>query len=118
MNKTQVVKLDEYSIEFDNGMMLVSEHESDCCEHHWLDFTTLSIEDFKGLEFDLSTDSFFTRIPDYGIELNPIKGHSVRIAGYGSNNGYYSSELTLFIYDGKGFSQRFDITDCQVIEGE
>jgi hypothetical protein len=31
------------------------------------------------LEFDLSNDSFFKKIEDYGIELIPVNGHSVKV---------------------------------------
>jgi len=75
----------------------------------------LTLADFAGLEFDLTSDDFFERIVGYGIALKPIVGFPVRIPGYGSNNGYYSSDLDLVLIDGKGFSKVFDITECQDI---
>ncbi len=115
--KTKVVKVDSTGITFENGIKLESYHSSDCCESHELSFNDLTIEDFKDLEFDLSGEDFFKRIPDYGIELIPLHGHSVKIPGYGSNNGYYSSDLDLVLSDGKDFDKTFDITDRQVIDG-
>lgn len=114
MNK--VIKLNSESIEFDNGSILSSNHDSDCCETHYLSFGDLTISDFDGLQFDLSSDSFFNRIDGYGIELIPILGHSVKVPGYGYNNGYYSSQLDLVLTSGKDVKV-FDITECQVIEG-
>jgi hypothetical protein len=99
---------------FDDGTKLYSDHQSDCCEHHWLSFDDLTPLDFDGLEFDFNADSFFKKIEDYGIELIPINGHSVKIPGYGSNNGYYSTELTLVV-EKNGERKEFDITDCQEI---
>jgi hypothetical protein len=62
----------------------------------------------------MSGDSFFRRIEGYGIELIPIKGWSVRVPGYGSNNGYYSDQLELVIADADGKTIReYDITECQ-----
>ncbi len=116
MNKLKVVKLTQYEIEFDNGIKLYSNHDSDCCERHELYIKDLTIEEFTGLEFDLTNDNFFRRIEGYGIELVPIFGHSVRIAGHGSNNGYYSSQLELIITDGKDFRKEFNITECQDIQ--
>ncbi len=111
----KVKQVTTYEIIFEDGSRLHSDHCQDCCERHWLAFEHIKLEDFDGLEFDLTGDSFFKRIPDYGIELVPIHGYSVRIPGYGSNNGYYSSELTLVLVDSKGERKFFDISDCQVI---
>jgi hypothetical protein len=109
----KVVKVDSDSLTFDNGVTLYSNHDRNCCESHWLCFNDLSLEDFEGLEFDLSNDNFFERIKGYGIAIKPIFGHPVRVPGYGENNGYYSSDLELIVSDGKGFEKTFDISECQ-----
>ncbi len=115
VKKLEVVRIDSDSLEFDNGMILYSDHEQDCCEIHYLSLDDLSLDDFKGLEFDLSNDDFFERIEGYGVALKPKNGHPVRIPGYGSNNGYYSSALDLIITDtdGRGTYKKYDITECQ-----
>lgn len=110
---TKVVKVDSEGIEFQYGIFLFSHHETDCCESHYLDFSHLTLNDFEGLEFDLSSDSFFEKIEGYGIELKPVFGHSIKIPGYGDNNGYYSSNLTLWLSDNKDFNKQYDISDCQ-----
>ena len=115
MKNVKVIKIMSDSIEFDNGIILSSDHAQDCSEHHYLCFEDLTGDDFEGLEFDLTTDNFFERIEDYGIQLNPISGHSVRLPGYGSNNGYYSSHLDLVLMDGNKVVKTFDISECQVI---
>ena len=80
-----------------------------------MDFADLEIIDFYDLEFDLTSDDFFNRIEDYGIELKPIKGHVVRVPGYGSNNGYYGSNIDLIIADAKGKTiKSFDVSECQL----
>jgi len=116
MKNFKVIKVDAESIEFENGITLSSSHESNCCESHYLSFSDLTIDDFDGLEFDLTNDDFFKRIDGYGIELMPVKGHSVKVPGYGYNNGCYSSNLDLTL-SGNGFNKTFDVTECQVIEG-
>ena len=115
MEKLRVIKLEDEGITFDNGVQLSSNHDQDCCEQHYLSFTDLVLADFDGLQFDLTKDTFFKRVLGYGIELIPINWHPVRVAGYGSNNGYYSSELTLVLTDEKRSIKYFDITECQVI---
>lgn len=117
MDKVKVVNITSDYIEFDNKVKLTSDHSRDCCETHYLSFEDLTEQDFEGLEFDLTNDDFFKRIEDYGIELIPISGHSVKIPGYGHNNGYYSSNLDLQLtLDGK-LIKSYDISDCQEISG-
>jgi hypothetical protein len=118
-NKVHVVSVGSDGLRFSDGTELTSDHESDCCEWHYLDFSDLNLEDFDGLEFDLFMKTptgyaFFERIDGYGIALKPISGHPVRIPGYGRNNGYYSTNLTLILTK-DGSSIRFGITECQDI---
>ena len=114
MNQLKVVSVNSEYIEFETGVRLSSNHDSDCCEHHELTLEDLTLEDFKGLEFDLTGEDFFKRIEDYGIELIPLHGHSVKIPGHGYNNGYYSNQLDLVLHNGETFLKSFDITECQI----
>jgi len=116
MKKLKVTEIHSEHIVFNNGYILKSYHGSDCCEHHFLSFEDLELDDFKNLEFDLSNDMFFKRIKGYGIELIPTNGWSVKVAGYGSNNGYYSSDLELVLTDGNNTIRKYDITECQDYE--
>lgn len=115
MHNLKVVKIGSSSLEFNNGMILRSDHTQDCCEQHFLSLSDLTLDDFEGLEFDLSNDDFFQRIEGYGIALKPINGHPVRIPSYIYNNGDYSSDLSLVISntDGEGIFKQYDITECQ-----
>ena len=113
MAKIKEIKND--IIYFENGYELYSDHDQDCCESHYLDFEHIEKSDYKDLEFDLSNNNFFTRIPDYGIQLNATNNFPLRIPGYGSNNGYYSDNLTLILKDNFKEQKTFDITDCQVV---
>ena len=113
---TYVTSITNDAIYFDNGVNLTYYHSQDCCESHWLDFTHIELSDFDGLIFDLSDDSFFERIPEYGIALKPLNGFPVRIPGYGSNNGYYSDNLNLILSDSDGnWVRNYDISDCQEV---
>ena len=117
MNKLKVIKVGDYGITFENGLELSSYHGSLC---HDLYFKDLSLKDFEGLEFDLTDEKFFKRVDGYGIELLPLVGWPVRIAGHGYNNGYYSSQLDLILegkVDGKDFRKVYDISHCQDIQG-
>lgn len=113
--KTKIKEIKDNTIIFDNGYILKDYHYDDCCESHYLDFTHIEESDYKDLEFDLSNDTFFTRIEDYGISLNATNNFPLRIPGYGSNNGYYSSNLSLILIDNEGNESKFDISECQEI---
>lgn len=116
--RVKVVKVLSEGIEFDNGLKLYSYHQESCCESHYLWFNDISLDDFDGLEFDLSNENFFERIIGYGIALKPIFGHPVRVPGYGENSGEYDSKLELIISDDKEFKMIFDISECQDISTE
>lgn len=115
MKNLKVVKIEYNEIVFNDGTRLLSNHNQDCCEQHYLEFANLDISDFDGLKFDLTSGDFFNRVKDYGIELKPITGHVVRVPGYGSNSGYYSSNIDLIISDAKGNTiKSFDVSECQL----
>ncbi len=95
---------------------LYSYHDQDCCENHYLSLNDLELSDFDGLVFDLSNDGFFKRIEGYGIELIPTNGFPIRIPGYGSNNGCYSSNLLLVITGQYSWLKHYDIEECQHID--
>lgn len=112
----KVAYVGEDQLNFDDGSKLYSDHDQQCCENHYLDFTNLSLEDFEGLDFDLSSDGFFEKVEDFGIRLKPTNGHPVSVPGYGYNNGYYSHNLTLVLCK-EGDETRYDISDCQTVTG-
>ena len=93
MHNLKVIKITEEYILFEEGFKLYSEHEQDCCENHYLSFSDLTLEDFDGLSFDLTTDTFFKRIEDYGlfVELPKKKMGLCHISNLGER---YSTPLT------------------------
>jgi len=110
------VKVVNDGLVFSDGSCLGSHHNQDCCEHHYLDFSTLSAQDFEGLDFDLSGSDFFEQVEDYGIRLVPVNGHPISVPGYGYNNGYYSSNLSLVLSRPGRKEKNFDISNCQEIK--
>ena len=114
---SKVVSVDSEEVVFDTGHRLYSDHQSDCCESHYLSMSDITVEDFKGMEFDLEGTNFFERVEDYGIRLISTDGRVVPIPGYGYNNGYYGTDLTLVVDDADGKSiHRIDISECQDIK--
>ena len=114
MKNLKVVKIENETIVFDDGTRLSSSHIHECCEFHFLCFSDVKVSDFDGLSFNLTNEKFFNRIKGYGIELKPIKGFSVKIAGYSSNNGCYGSNIDLLISDKDGKKiKSYDVSECQ-----
>jgi hypothetical protein len=111
----KVIEISNEQIIFEDGTKLYSHHDQDCCENHYLDFTHISLDDFLGLEFDLSHYNFFERVKDYGIRLLPVIGYPVSIAGYGINNGYYSENLSLILKSPDDNIKYYNVTECQVV---
>src|SRR5690606_26490355 len=99
-------------IEFDDGHLLYDYHEHDCCGQHFLDFCVLSLEDFNGVDSNLS-GVYFERVPEYVIRLIATSGMAVPIPGYGSNDGYFSANLELVLSKRREEVARYDITECQ-----
>jgi hypothetical protein len=116
MESLSVVSIGWDGIVFNNGVKLYSDHESSCCEVHELTLSDLRLSDFEGLKFNLTNGLFLNRIPEYGIELIPLEGHSVKIPGHGWNNGYYSDNLWLVIEKDGDVFESYDITECQKID--
>lgn len=113
MDNLRVEHIDQYSIKFNDNVSIFCDHEQDCCESHELYLKDLELNMFDGLRFDLTDDNFFKRIEGDGIELIPTNGRSIRIAGHGSNNGYYSENLSLIVKKDGVIIKRYDITECQ-----
>lgn len=109
----KVVEVGDEYLRFDDGSHLTSDHDQDCCEAHYLSFKDLSLSDFEGLEFNLD-DFQFERVEGFGIRLIPSNGQPVSVPGYGFNNGYYGTNLTM-ILGRPNTSIKFDITECQDI---
>jgi hypothetical protein len=106
-------------IRFCNGWWLTAAHTPECRELHywWLnDLVNDSklLWSFKRMNFDLSDDRFFERVPNYGIRLLSREGEAISIPCYSNNNGYYSDQLLLHLYDeNDNLLKEFDITECQ-----
>ena len=89
-------------ITFDCGLSLVFYDDTNMDAYAYFDFEHISMQDFEGLEFDLSGDKFFRKIKGYGIELVPTNGHSVKIPGYHFASGYYSCNLDMSLLSKHG----------------
>lgn len=114
---------EESKVIFENDYTLYSDHESDCCEWHFLDFTMLkscNIGTATGnkiniyeQKFDFSKGIPFRRVEGVGILLIDTEGNKYLINGYGYNNGYYSDSIELVLTKGKLVKYKYDVSECQ-----
>lgn len=119
----KIVSIHEEWLEFENGLTLEGSHTQDCCESHWLDFGALSHNNFigkNGERVDLFNQTFnfkngipFKKVKGVGIMLYDTDDNNYLVCGYGDNNGYYSSDLTLLCADKGHIIYEEDITECQ-----
>lgn len=101
--------------------MFSSSHDQDCCEDHWLDFDA-SEEPFKEVTRRLEYINHIEikGTPWMGItiffgqkEWDYENRVGVFVGWYNSNNGYYSSELTLHVQLPDWTNKTYDIGDYQ-----
>ena len=114
--KIKSISIDE--IEFDNGSVLDSEHRQNCCEHHYVDFTSMEDQFSKKTEFPENLNDLV--VLDYNSEKDNIrgekyttfvilqdkKGRKYTLNIYNENNGYYGTEVILVLTTKKGKETR------------
>lgn len=87
-------------IEFSDGSSITYEHEPDCCEVNYADFSVLDVM-YHGEEFD----DYHVQMVEYGFNLvlvtrvrfGYIKKSKIYIPFYSEQNGYYSDECDLIV---------------------
>lgn len=101
---------DSIVINFEDGSYLSMFHERDCCEEVWIEDieSNKDISDYKeAVVIDMYVT---TRVNSNSEEsgtftfynLNTSKG-SINIRWNGESNGYYSEEVSTYLYDSYGY---------------
>lgn len=86
-------------VEFDNGLVLLSDHDQDCCESNYLDFEQL----YVGREFDDMTAGEFVdaiTMKEDGFSLKDSQKTPAWVQARSIQNGFYSSGVKLVVSDG------------------
>ena len=98
-----------------------SYHHWDCCEWHELDF------EWKEVEFE-TVKQILSKVDKIEIKWTPWMGITLRmydsdkefgffIPWRGSNNGYYSDDLSLIVSLKNWFKKEYDIREYQDVKG-
>lgn len=88
-------RYDEYAL---RGLIVFDVHEQDCCECVYADWKAVEHRDFYSWEQYHSIKEFIQR------EMELVKGYGFRLGRnfipcYNEQNGYYSDELELVLFD-------------------
>lgn len=96
----KVVKSDEDSLVFDNGLVVESWHYQDCCESNYLDFEQLPV----GTELPDYTAAQFVdalTLKEDGFSVKAKDGTPKWVQARSNQNGYYSNGVGLTVKDEK-----------------
>lgn len=85
------------AIMFDNGNWISYDHEQDCCEYNWADFSALN-ENVINYDYDFNEDLDF-EYDELGFKFGS-NGHWIFIPCYSDQNGYYSYDIDIY-YNGE-----------------
>ncbi len=94
----KVIVSKEGYLEFDNGLILESNHMQECCEYNYLDFEQLPV----GTELPTMTAKEFAKainIKEDGFSIKDIHGIPKWVQARSEQNGFYSSGVNLIIMD-------------------
>lgn len=102
-------------IRFDDGSILSSVHERDCCEEVYADFRNMQVmmpmdKNFvwaRELDFYEDILNSIVKVPDVGFYIVTKQGICILVSCYNINNGYYSNDLAL-----RHRGATLDIVEC------
>lgn len=109
------------STRYPQDIAFTYEHEPDCCEVNWADFSVLEVF-YKNEEFD----RYEVAPVDGGFVLKLISNHGgafdyeftklgIYIPCYSDQNGYYSSDVDIIVTKGESstkFNIAAELRDC------
>lgn len=102
-------------IRFDDGSILSSVHERDCCEEVYADFRNMQVmmpmdKNFvwaRELDFYEDILNSIVKVPGVGFYIVTKQGICILVSCYNDNNGYYSNDLAL-----RHRGATLDIVEC------
>lgn len=93
----RLISIGETTLTFSNGSVIYFNHDRDCCENNYADFSYLDDEsDIK--EVDFPEDLTFEFVEGSGFRF----GFSERmyfVPCYSEQNGYYASDIDIYYND-------------------
>ena len=83
---------------FDNGNVITFDHDQDCCEHNYADFSQL--EDTVAMDTEFDENLMFEAFGEKGFRFgNP--GKMFFVPCYSKQNVYYSTDIEIYYGNSK-----------------
>ena len=106
----KIKQVTDEAIIFDNGNSITFDHEQDCCEDNYADFSILN-ENVVNYDYNFKENLKFRAVEGMGFKFGS-DGRWIFIPCYSEQNGYYTEEIDIY-YNGKrvlNFNAEF--VDC------
>ena len=91
----RIKEVNSDTIVFDNGKVISFDHNQDCCEYNYADFSQI---DDLARDYDFEDKLKFEKCEDYGFMFGDNR-RMFFIPCYSKQNGYYSNDVDIY-YDG------------------
>lgn len=105
----KIERVTEEAIIFDNGNQITYDHDQDCCEFNYADFSILN-ENVINYDYDFKEDLEFKAVEEMGFKFGS-DGHWIFIPCYSEQNGYYSDDIDIHYNGHKVLNFRAEFID-------
>ena len=92
--RMKISTVTDQAIFFDNGNTITYNHEQDCCECNYADFSVLN-ENTINYDYAFNENLEFKKIDKSGFMFGS-EGRWIFIPCYSSQNGYYSDDIDIY----------------------
>lgn len=113
----RIIRISDERILFDNGDYIFYDHDQDCCENNYADFTVISHNDVN-VGYDFKPDEMvFKKIEGAGFCFGN-EGHMIFVPCYSEQNGWYSDEIEIYYYDDSKneIKMVIDNLECEMVD--
>lgn len=113
---TSVIQTESYTISkitdekicFSNGYVISYDHDSDCCENNYADFSHL---DTEAMSYEFHDALSFEAVEDAGFRFGDSR-RKFFVPCYSEQNGYYSSDIDIYLNDEQVLN-----FNCEFVDG-
>lgn len=90
----KIKEVTDEKIIFDNGNTISFDHERDCCEENYADFSILDKNNVN-YDYDFDEDLIFEAVDELGFKFGS-DGRWIFIPCYSEQNGYYTDKIDIY----------------------